>query len=79
MEEALIKREVPFMADEETTEVAQVSKGAFDLPAFAIAAQRASHFARRGGGVHGDGDRSTRSRVPPVARGRVASRKRGHR
>ena len=30
------------MADEETTEVAQVSKGAFDLPAFAIATQRAS-------------------------------------
>jgi len=30
------------MADEEASEVAQVSKGAFDLPAFAIAAQRAS-------------------------------------
>jgi hypothetical protein len=30
------------MADEETTEVAQVSKGAFDLPAFAIATQGAS-------------------------------------
>jgi hypothetical protein len=30
------------MADEETTEVTQVSKGAFDLPAFAVAAQRAS-------------------------------------
>jgi hypothetical protein len=42
VEEALIKREVTFMADEETTEVAQVSKGAFDLPAFAIATQRAS-------------------------------------
>ncbi len=42
MEEALIKREVAFMADEETPEVAQVSKGAFDFPAFVIAAQRAS-------------------------------------
>ncbi len=42
MEEALVKREVAFMTDEETTEVAEVSKGAFDLPAFAIAAQRAS-------------------------------------
>ena len=42
MEEALIKREVAFMADEETTEVAEVSEGAFDLPAFAITAQRAS-------------------------------------
>ena len=42
MEEALVKGEVAFMADEEPTEVAQVSKGAFDLPAFAIAAQRAA-------------------------------------
>jgi hypothetical protein len=42
MEEALIKRELAFMADEETTEVTQVSKGAFDLPAFVIAPQRAS-------------------------------------
>jgi len=38
----LIKGEEAFMADEETTEVAQVSKGAFDLPAFAIPTQRAS-------------------------------------
>lgn len=38
----MINREVAFMADEETTEVAQVSKGAFDLPAFAIATQRAA-------------------------------------
>jgi hypothetical protein len=42
MEEALIKREVAFMADEKTAEVAQVSKGAFNLPASAIAAQGAS-------------------------------------
>jgi hypothetical protein len=42
MEEALIRGEVAFMADEETTEVTQVSKGAFDLPAFVIAPQRAA-------------------------------------
>jgi len=30
------------MADEETAEVVQVGEGAFDLPAFAIAPQRAS-------------------------------------
>ena len=39
MEEALVKGEVVFMANEETTEVAEVSKGALDLPAFAITAQ----------------------------------------
>ena len=42
MEEALIKGEVSFMADEKTTEVAQVREGAFDFPASAIAAERAS-------------------------------------
>ncbi len=42
MEEALVKGKVALMADEEATEVAQVSEGAFDLPAFGIAAERAS-------------------------------------
>ena len=42
MEEGLVKIEASFVANEETTEVAELCKGAFHLPAFAIAAQRAS-------------------------------------
>jgi hypothetical protein len=38
VEEALVKGEMPFVADEKTAEVAQMSKGAFDLPTSAIAA-----------------------------------------
>lgn len=42
MKEALVKVEESFVANEETTEVAQMGKGAFHLPASAIAAQWAS-------------------------------------
>ena len=42
MEESLVEGKQPFMADEEAAIVAQVSEGALDLPAFAVAAQRAS-------------------------------------
>jgi hypothetical protein len=42
VEEALIEKEEPIVADEETAKVAQVSEGALDFPAFAIAPQRAS-------------------------------------
>jgi len=42
VEEALVEKEEPIVADEETAKVAQVSEGALDFPALAIAPQRAS-------------------------------------
>ncbi len=49
MKEALVKIEAPLVANEEATEVAQVSESALHFPASAIAAQRAFvlelHFA----------------------------------
>lgn len=39
MEEALVEGEMSFVADEETAEVAQMSKGALDLPAPAVATE----------------------------------------
>ncbi len=42
MKEALVKVEASFVANEKTTEVAQMGKGAFHLPASAVAAQGAS-------------------------------------
>jgi hypothetical protein len=42
MEEALVEKEEPIVADEETAKVAQMSEGALDFPALAIAPQRAS-------------------------------------
>ena len=42
MEEALVEGEMAFIADEETTEVTQVSEGALNPPALAIAAEGAS-------------------------------------
>ncbi len=42
MEEALVKVEVSFVADEEAREVAEMGKGALHFPASAVAAERAS-------------------------------------
>ncbi len=42
MKEALAKTKVSFVTNEETAEIAQRGEGALDLPAFAIATQRAS-------------------------------------
>ena len=47
MEKALVKRKQAFMADEETPEVAEVSKGAFDFPALGVAAHGAAIVQRR--------------------------------
>ena len=48
MKEALIKRQESVLADEEATEVAQMSESAFDLPALAVAAQGTAIVARGG-------------------------------
>ena len=40
MKEALVKGEMPFVANEEAPEVAKVGKGALHFPAPAVAAER---------------------------------------
>jgi hypothetical protein len=77
VEEALIEKEEPIVADEETAKVAQVSEGALDFPAFAIAP---AEGVRPEGQLDGraDADRSTQSHGPPGAHGSAGSRKPDH-
>src|SRR5438552_12258251 len=75
MKEALVKIDQPFVADEESAEVTQVSKGAFHFPALAVAAQRASILQDRAavGTMRADQLDATRGELPAETRAVVGA------
>jgi hypothetical protein len=75
MEEALVNMDQAFVADEESAEVAQVSKGSFHFPTLAVAAQRASILEDRAsvGAMRADQLDAPRGKLPAKARAVVSS------